>query len=273
MSDPSEAGATPHITQRVTTIPGGTTTTTRTTTYTVRSVPVKTTTSSYAVRSSAVAAGPTTRKDSFTFDDLKRYFEDQGKLIMEDPRTKHLIESGQATWEDVKKYLDTRAPRACPVEGSNVVYSATGGYWYPVVTGTAMVAAPNSIFEVGPDSAEICNKISFRPRLDAYYDANGKRLVLFFDLPGFEKKDVEIELDKGALAVSGERPKSDDSTTTPDGKDLIKERLFGFFYRKFQLPANAVEDSIKASMEQGVLEVAIGLKDESTPTKKKIDVQ
>lgn len=209
----------------------------------------------------------------FTFDDLKRYLEDQGKIIMDDPRTKQLIESGQATWEDVKEYLDAHAPRTRPQEGTNVVYSTTGGYWYPVVTGTPVVAAPNSIFEVGPGSAEICNKISFRPRLDAYYDANGKRLVLLFDLPGFEKKDVEIELDKGALAISGERPKQGESMLGQESNGIIKERPFGFFYRKFQLPANAAEDSIKASMEQGVLEVAVGLKDEHTITKKKIDVQ
>lgn len=66
-----------------------------------------------------------------------------------------------------------------------------------------MVAAPNSLFEVGPGSAEICNKITFRPRVDAYYDDGGKKLVLFFDLPGFEKKDVEIEFDDGGIVVSG----------------------------------------------------------------------
>lgn len=58
-----------------------------------------------------------------------------------------------------------------------------------------------------------------------------------------------------------------------EGKCLIKERSFGFFCRKFQLPANVAEDSIKATMEQGVLQVSVGLKSETEPTKKKIDVE
>ncbi|KFG62708.1 heat shock protein HSP29 [Toxoplasma gondii RUB] len=272
MADSSGPGDA-RVAQRVTTIPGGTTTTTKTTTYTIRSVPVTTTTSSFAASSCGTTTGPTTSATDFAFDDLKRYLEDHGKMILEDPRTKHLIASGQATWEDVKRYLDSRAPPTHLAEGSSVVYSTTGGYWYPVIAGMPGVAAPSTIFEVGPGSAEICNKISFRPRLDAYYDANRNRLVLLFDLPGFEKKDVEIELDKGALAISGERPKLEESKLGQDCNNIIKERSFGFFYRKFQLPGNAEEESIKASMEQGVLEVTIGLKDENQPTKKKIDVQ
>lgn len=270
MSSPCKTEATnsPPTLTSGTVLPGGTTT--RTTTYTMRTVPL--TTSPYTVHptKTITTAAPSS---AFSFDELKKYFEDQGKHLMEDPRTKHLVESGQATWEDIKKYVESHTPNI-QADESKLVYTTGGGYWYPLLTHTAMVAAPNTIFEVGADTAEISNKICFRPRVDAYYDSKGNRIIMYFDLPGFDKEGVNIEVDKGALVVSGERAKVDERTEFgPDSRDLIKERCFGYFYRKYQLPSNASEDAINASMDKGVLQISVGLTETSSHTKKRIDVR
>lgn len=261
--------APPPVATSATVLPGGTTT--RTTTYTMRTVPV-TTTSAYTVHpAKTVTTG--SPASAFSFDDLKKYVEEQGRHVLEDPRTKQLVESGQATWDDIKKYVESRAsgPQA---DESKVVYTTAGGYWYPVMTHTAMVAAPSTIFEVGADTADLSRRICFRPRVDAYYDSKANRIVMFFDLPGFDKDTVDIEVDKGTLSVSGERTKVDEkSEFGPDGREIIKERCSGFFYRRFQLPSNAAEDSINANMDKGVLQIAVGLTEASSKTKKKIDVQ
>lgn len=245
--------------------------TTRTTTYTMRTAPV-TTTSSYTVHpaKTTVTAPPST---PFPFQELKKYFEEQGKHIMEDPRTQQLVESGQATWDDIKKYVETHTPGA-QMDESKVIYTTGGGYWYPSMTHTAMVAAPNTIFEVGVNSPDISRKICFRPRADAYYDSKANRIVLFLDLPGFDKEGVDIEVDRGALSVAGERAKVDQkSEYGSDGQGIIEERYFGYFQRRFQLPSNASEDAISATMDKGVLQISIGLTEASSKSKKRIDVQ
>ncbi|KAL7257615.1 hypothetical protein ACSBR1_003846 [Camellia fascicularis] len=74
------------------------------------------------------------------------------------------------------------------------------------------------------------------------------------DLPDLkEEVTVEIEEDDRVLQISGERNFEEEKNDTW----LRVERSSGRFTRRFRLPENAKMDEVKASMENGVLTVAV----------------
>lgn len=78
------------------------------------------------------------------------------------------------------------------------------GFWYPMGFGGTFTAAPNTVFEVSCGDPEITKKISLRPQVDVVFDSKANQLVFAFDLPGFDKKDVSVEVDNRCIAISGE---------------------------------------------------------------------
>jgi HSP20 family protein len=80
------------------------------------------------------------------------------------------------------------------------------------------------------------------------------RFVLRADLPGIGEQDVSIELEDNVLTISGHR--SSEHEDRRDGYYRI-ERASGSFSRSLTLPDGVDPQSIEASFENGVLEVAI----------------
>ena len=78
--------------------------------------------------------------------------------------------------------------------------------------------------------------------------------VLKADLPGLSEGDVSIEVQDGALTISGERKAEHESSER--GWYRI-ERSYGAFSRSLTLPEGVDPDAISASFERGVLEVRI----------------
>lgn len=91
--------------------------------------------------------------------------------------------------------------------------------------------------------------------------------VLKADLPGVDRKDIEITFEDGALTLKGERSESAESDH--DGYQRI-ERSYGKFQRTFRMPENIDAESITAKSEQGVLEVRVPKQEKA---QKKIEVQ
>jgi HSP20 family protein len=91
--------------------------------------------------------------------------------------------------------------------------------------------------------------------------------VLKADLPGIDRKDIEIIFEDGALTLKGERSESVDSEH--DGYKRV-ERSYGSFQRTFRLPENIDADAITAKCKQGVLEVYVPKQEKA---QKKIEVQ
>ena len=90
--------------------------------------------------------------------------------------------------------------------------------------------------------------------------------VLKADLPGVDRKDIEIVFEDGALTLKGERSESIDSD---HGGYQRAERAYGSFERTFRMPDNIDADSITAKSEQGVLEVCVPKQEKA---QKKIEV-
>jgi HSP20 family protein len=78
--------------------------------------------------------------------------------------------------------------------------------------------------------------------------------VLKADLPGLTEGDVSIEVQDGALTISGERKAEHEQREK--GWYRI-ERSFGSFSRSMTLPDGVDPDRIEASFSHGVLEVRI----------------
>jgi HSP20 family protein len=94
-----------------------------------------------------------------------------------------------------------------------------------------------------------------------------KEIEVTVDLPGLERKDVDISLENDVLTIRGEKKietKSDDKNGKDDAnKDRqqktyhVAERSYGIFYRVIQLPPGIDPSKVQATMSNGVLKVTI----------------
>ncbi|SDR63482.1 heat shock protein Hsp20 [Rhizobiales bacterium GAS113] len=85
-----------------------------------------------------------------------------------------------------------------------------------------------------------------------------KEIAVTAELPGLERKDVDISIEDDILTIRGEKK----IEVQPDDKDKAKsqhlsERAYGVFYRALQLPSGIDPASVQATMAKGVLTVKI----------------
>nr|VFJ75382.1 MAG: HSP20 family protein [Candidatus Kentron sp. FW] len=97
------------------------------------------------------------------------------------------------------------------------------------------------------------------PDTDIHED--GEQLVLTMDLPGVEKNDLEINLEKDILSVEGRVTLAD-----YDGLDPVyTEYNVGHFARTFRLSRQIDQEGITARIDDGVLSLYLKKKGESIP--------
>lgn len=88
------------------------------------------------------------------------------------------------------------------------------------------------------------------------------------DIPGYDKKDINIEVKDGYLTVTASKEKEEENKT----KNYIRrERTYGSFSRSFSLGDIDV-DKIDAKFENGILDIVIP-KEEVVETKKTIEIK
>lgn len=110
-----------------------------------------------------------------------------------------------------------------------------------------------------PDESAVVTS-QWVPRVDIKEEAD--RFVILADLPGVDPQQVEVLMDKGILSIKGERS----SETTEQSERFSRiERRYGSFHRRFALPDTADAEGIVATGHNGVLEVVIPKRAESTP--------
>lgn len=93
--------------------------------------------------------------------------------------------------------------------------------------------------------------------------------VLRADLPGLGEDDVKIELEDNVLTISGERKSEHEHKRA--GYYRV-ERSFGSFRRSLTLPEGVDADAIRASFNNGVLEVRIPKPEQRQPRRVQISV-
>jgi HSP20 family protein len=88
------------------------------------------------------------------------------------------------------------------------------------------------------------------------------RYVIEAELPGVSEKDLKLELKDGLLTLSTEKK---EEKGDKDGTWLRRERNESYFSRSFELPEDADGDKIEATFKDGLLNVALPKKPESSP--------
>jgi HSP20 family protein len=89
------------------------------------------------------------------------------------------------------------------------------------------------------------------------------------ELPGMKREDFNLEVNDGTLTLSGERK----SEALTDGVEYHRsERVTGKFSRSFYLPRTVKQDGIKASYQDGILEIQVPKAEEAKPKQIAISV-
>ncbi len=94
---------------------------------------------------------------------------------------------------------------------------------------------------------------SYLPSMDMQETA--KEYVIRLDVPGIDKKDLQIEFEGKGLIIHGK--KSSELSEKEKGKVIRQERNYGEFARKIVLPSPVKKKEAKASCDKGVLTIRV----------------
>jgi HSP20 family protein len=86
------------------------------------------------------------------------------------------------------------------------------------------------------------------------------------DLPGLQKKNIEVTVVNGNLIIKGEKQ---DQKEEKKADYYLRERLFGSFERSFRIPEDVDTDKIEASFKKEVLTVILPKKPTTQKASKK----
>jgi HSP20 family protein len=95
-----------------------------------------------------------------------------------------------------------------------------------------------------------------------------KAIEVSAEMPGLERKDVEISIEDDTLTIRGEKRLEEDRK---DKNVQHSERAYGVFLRVLQLPVGIDPSSVQATMSNGVLKITIPKP--AKPEPKKIEVK
>jgi len=108
------------------------------------------------------------------------------------------------------------------------------------------------------------------PRLDLFEDDDAYFIRL--DVPGIEKRDIDINILNDVLTVKGTRRVVEDDKESKKGRKYQREeRIFGSFHRTIPLPLPVDASRVDANLKDGVLHVTLPKREETKP--KKISVK
>lgn len=108
---------------------------------------------------------------------------------------------------------------------------------------------------------------AFIPAIDVYDSKDN--VIVKADLPGMDKKDIEVSIDDDLLVIKGE--KRQENKIKEDGS-MRTERFYGHFHREIGLPSTVDTSKITATYKNGVLELALPKKEDVKQKHFKINV-
>ena len=93
-----------------------------------------------------------------------------------------------------------------------------------------------------------------------------EEIVVYADLPGVEKDDIQLEVKEHTLVLTGKRRQL---SGAEDGW-LRREAPYGQFFRAFSLTADVKANQVTANFKSGVLEIHLPKAEEAKPHRVKI---
>ena len=86
------------------------------------------------------------------------------------------------------------------------------------------------------------------------FQDRGDHYMLTAELPGFEKKDVEVKIDSNALELEAEKG---DDKETKSREGTTTQRSRSNFHRYLTLPEEVLSEKVSGTMKNGVLELKL----------------
>ncbi|MDK2976638.1 MAG: hypothetical protein PWP06_1113 [Candidatus Marinimicrobia bacterium] len=120
----------------------------------------------------------------------------------------------------------------------------------------------DDFFESFLDSFNTMSNVSWSPSVNLEETKND--YIIHAELPGMNKKDIDISVENDVLTISGEKK---ERVQTKDSNILVSEILSGYFSRSFRLPAQIDSEKIEAKWDNGVLVVKIPKSEVAKPKK------
>jgi HSP20 family protein len=84
-----------------------------------------------------------------------------------------------------------------------------------------------------------------------------KEIEIAAELPGLERKDVDISIEDNVLTIRGEKKIEREEKDEKNKNYRLAERSYGLFYRVLELPNGIDPSKVQASMSNGVLKIKI----------------
>ena len=118
-----------------------------------------------------------------------------------------------------------------------------------------LVNNSNNLFDyLFSDPVFNVNTTTNRMSTDIKEKENGYELSM--EVPGFDKEDLKLELEKGYLTVTAEHKKSDEKKDE-EGHLIRQERYYGSTKRSFYVGDAIKQEDVKAKYEDGILRLSV----------------
>ena len=92
---------------------------------------------------------------------------------------------------------------------------------------------------------------------------------LSMEVPGFDKEDLKLELEKGYLTVTAEHKNSNEKKDD-EGHIIRQERYYGNTKRSFYVGNEVTEQDIQAKYDKGVLNIFVPKKEQKKIENKQV---
>ncbi len=99
----------------------------------------------------------------------------------------------------------------------------------------------------------------------------GDHYELIADLPGFDKKDIKLDISDDTLTVCAQRH-SEHEEKDKKGKYIRCERSYGNYSRSFDL-SGVKADKVTAKYENGVLKLTMPKKTETKSSTRRLEIE
>ncbi len=88
------------------------------------------------------------------------------------------------------------------------------------------------------------------------------KLVVEAELPGFNRDEIEINLEQGVLSIDASR-----AVQKKEGDVHLNERRYTRVSRRFSLPTSIDESRVQANLDNGILTLTLPKREEVKPRK------
>ena len=145
--------------------------------------------------------------------------------------------------------------------------------WNPVSEFDDLMNRYNRLFGLSRGSEEregkdLFSRSDWAPAVDI--KETDQAFTVEAELPGMSKDDVKVTVHDGVLTIKGERRQEEE---TEDKKMHRIERFYGSFMRRFTLPENVDENSVKANFKDGLLTLTINKAEPKEPKAIEVNVE